>query len=83
MRQDNIIDPGSMSFPDIHLEMEKNDWINYLSDQQSEFMDELMWIKWAHGGTEIKYYKQVMNKYSDLYDFGYHDEKTKIDFEFI
>ena len=78
MKQEHAIDPQSMPFAAIHFRNgQKNDWKNYLDEDQSELLDEIMWIKWGHDGTGIKYYEQVMDKYSHLYNFGYHDQSKE------
>ena len=48
-----------------------NDWMNYLTDEQSELIDETMYFKWAEKGNQIKYYQEVMEKYNDKYNKGY------------
>lgn len=48
-----------------------NDWINYLTEQQSQLIDETMYFKWAHKGNKIKYYQEIMDKYNHWYNKGY------------
>eukprot|EP01083_Nonionella_stella_P008017 23068_1 len=73
MKQDLLENPQSMSFTNEHFRCgEANDWKRHLSQEQSDLLDELMWIKWADGGTNIKYYSDVMTKYAHVYNFGYH-----------
>ena len=45
--------------------------MNYLTEEQSELIDETMYFKWAEKGNEIKYYLELMEQYNDKYNKGY------------
>ena len=48
-----------------------NDWVNYMTSEQSELIDETMYFKWAENCYGIKYYPELMEKYNDTYNKGY------------
>eukprot|EP01083_Nonionella_stella_P091458 255717_1 len=79
MKHDNMKNP--QSFSSIGAETyfrqgNQGDWMKYLNQEQSDLLDEIMWIKWAHNGTAIKYYSDVMDKYASEYNYGYHVRKA-------
>eukprot|EP01084_Bolivina_argentea_P074082 134409_1 len=72
MKQEQISNPQSFLWTDIYFRSGKeNDWMNHLNQQQSDLLDDIMWIKWGQHGTGIKYYSELMQKYAD-YDHGFH-----------
>eukprot|EP01084_Bolivina_argentea_P072124 131000_1 len=51
MKRDQVSNPQSFPFVDLYFRKGKEkDWMNHLNEQQSDLLDEIMWIKWAHTG---------------------------------
>eukprot|EP01084_Bolivina_argentea_P111225 198523_1 len=48
-----------------------DEWKHYLSEYQSELIDETMYFKWAQNANKIKYYQQVMELFNDKYNKNY------------
>eukprot|EP01084_Bolivina_argentea_P084825 153365_1 len=71
MKNESINNPQSHEVNDLFRKGINNDWINHLTQQESQLIDETMYFKWAQNCSDIKYYKDIMEKYNDTYNKGY------------
>ena len=73
VRNDVRFNPGSFELGGVNFFRKgiNNDWKEYFNDKQSERIDETMYFKWTQNCNQIKYYKQIIERFNDKCNKNY------------
>eukprot|EP01084_Bolivina_argentea_P104536 187173_1 len=71
MKQESINNPQTYEIYGLFRKGKKDDWMNHLTEEQSELIDETMYFKWAENCSDIKYYRELKDKFNAKYNKGY------------